>query len=126
MAMSDLSRRQFVGGLGALGAGALLARSNLFAQGPGGTVRRIDTHHHFGSPEFIAMTKAKQTQGWQTWQPYSPAKAVEEMDMGETQMAFISITTPGIWFGNIDETRKVARRENEYGARMVADYKGRF
>src|ERR1051326_6128278 len=38
----------------------------------------------------------------------------------------ISITTPGIWFGNIDETRGFARQENEYGARMVSDYKGRF
>src|SRR5437773_12377399 len=111
------TRRQFLGSLGALGAGALLSNSELLAQGPGGNARRIDTHHHFGSPEFVAMTKAKQTAGWQTWQPYTPARAVEEMDMGETQMAFISITTPGIWFGNIDETRRMARHENEYGAR---------
>ena len=38
----------------------------------------------------------------------------------------ISISTPGIWFGNIDETRGFARQENEYGVRMVSDYKGRF
>jgi len=126
MIISDLSRRQFLTGLGALGAGALLSKSDLLAQGPGGTVRRIDVHHHFGSPEWIAMTKAKQTQGWQTWQPYTPAKAVESMDMGETQLACISITTPGIWFGNIDETRRLARQQNEYGARMVSDHKGRF
>jgi hypothetical protein len=83
--ISDLSRRQFLTGLGALGAGTLLSKSQLLAQGPGGNVRRIDVHHHFGSPEFVAMTKAKQTQGWQTWQPYTPARAVESMDMGETQ-----------------------------------------
>ena len=46
--------------------------------------------------------------------------------MGETQTAFISITTPGIWFGNLGETRRMARRENEYGARMCSDFKGRF
>ena len=48
------------------------------------------------------------------------------MDRGGVSTAMISITTPGIWFGNIDETRRLARRENEYGARIVSDYKGRF
>lgn len=126
MRIADLSRRQFLGGLGALGAGALLSKSDLLAQGPGGAVRRIDVHHHFGSPEWIAITKARQTAGWETWQPYTPARAVESMDKGETQMAFISITTPGIWFGDLDQTRKLARQQNEYGARMVSDFKGRF
>jgi 6-methylsalicylate decarboxylase len=126
MKKSDLSRRQFIAGVSALGASAYFSKSELFAQGPGGNVRRIDTHHHFGSPEFVAMTKAKQTAGWQTWQPYTPARAVEEMDMGETQTAFISVTTPGIWFGDLGETRRMARRENEYGARMCSDFKGRF
>jgi predicted TIM-barrel fold metal-dependent hydrolase len=126
MNISDVSRRRFLTSLGALGAGALLSKSELSGQGPGGTVRRIDTHHHFGSPEWIAITKAKQTAGWETWQPYTPTRAVESMDMGETQMAFISITTPGIWFGNIDQTRRLARQQNEYGARMVSDFKGRF
>jgi 6-methylsalicylate decarboxylase len=123
---SNQTRRQFLNTLGAAGAATLLSRYELFSQSPGGAVRRIDTHHHFGSPEFIAMTKAKQTAGWETWQPYTPARAIESMDMGETQAALISITTPGIWFGDLQETRKLARQQNEYGARMAADYKGRF
>ena len=72
------------------------------------------------------MVNTKKTQGCQTWQPYTPARAIEDMDRGGVSTAMISITTPGIWFGNIDETRRIARRENEYGARMVSDYKGRF
>ena len=72
------------------------------------------------------MVNTKQTQGYQTWQPYTPARAIEDMDRGGVSTAMISITTPGIWFGNIDETRRLARRENEYGARIVSDYKGRF
>src|SRR5207244_8772771 len=95
------TRRQFLGSLGGLAAGALLSKTQLLAQGPGGNARRIDTHHHFGSPEFVAMTKAKQTAGWQMWQPYTPARADEEMDMGETQIAFIAITTHGIGVGKM-------------------------
>ena len=110
------SRRDFLAGLVGLGAGAL------FQSRPG----RIDVHHHFGSPTWISMTSTKKTQGYQTWQPYTPARAIEDMDRGGVATSMISITTPGIWFGNLDETRSMARRENEYGAKMVSDYKGRF
>jgi predicted TIM-barrel fold metal-dependent hydrolase len=115
--MSHLqSRRDFLAGLVGLGAGAL------FQSRPG----RIDVHHHFGSPAWISMTSTKKTQGYQTWQPYTPARAIEDMDRGGVTTSMISITTPGIWFGNLEETRSMARRENEYGAKMVSDYKDRF
>jgi 6-methylsalicylate decarboxylase len=115
--MSHLkSRRDFLAGLVGLGAGAL------FQSRPG----RIDVHHHFGSPAWISMTSTKKTQGYQTWQPYTPARAIEDMDRGGVTTSMISITTPGIWFGNLEETRSMARRENEYGAKMVSDHKDRF
>jgi predicted TIM-barrel fold metal-dependent hydrolase len=98
----------------------------LSAQVAAGNARRIDVHHHFGSPAWVKMVNDKKTQGYQTWQPYTPARAIEDMDRGGVATALISITTPGIWFGNIDETRRLARQENEYGARMCSDYKGRF
>src|SRR5437879_10193524 len=72
------------------------------------------------------MGKEKMSQVYQTLHPYTPARAIEDMDRGGVTTAMISITTPGIWFGNLEETRRLARRENEYGARMVSDYKGRF
>ena len=80
------SRREFLAGLAGLGA------TVLFQNRPG----RIDVHHHFGSPEWIAMTKARMSQGYQTWQPYTPARAIEDMDRGGVTTAMISITTPGI------------------------------
>ena len=120
------TRRDFVAGMATIGAGAFLSRSSLLAQAPGGTVRRLDTHHHFGSPEWVAMTKAKQTAGWQTWTPYTPAKAVESMDMGECQTSLISITTPGIWFGNLMETRKLARYAKRMKNRSLVQRLGYF
>ncbi|MFM9971891.1 MAG: amidohydrolase family protein [Burkholderiales bacterium] len=121
----QLSRRQFLSGAGALGAGALLPDTEIFAQDRAVT-RRIDIHHHFGSPDWVKMTADKRTQGFEVWQKYSPARSIEDMDKGNVETSYISITTPGIWFGDLAETRRLARRENEYGARIAADSKGRL
>ena len=122
------SRRDFLKGLAVLGAGAILPAGGLLAQTarPGGAPRRFDLHHHFANPALIKLMNDKKTQGFQTWQPYSPAKAVEDMDKGGVQASFISVTTPGIWFGINSETRQWAREINEYGAKMVSDFPGRF
>ena len=40
--------------------------------------------------------------------------------------AFTSIIGPGIWFGNIGDTRELARECNEFAAKLVRDYPGRF
>jgi hypothetical protein len=91
------SRREFLAGPAGLGT------SVIFPQAPLANARRIDVHH-FGSPAWIAITNSKKTQGYQTWQPYTPARAIEDMDRGGVATALISITTPGIWFGNLEET----------------------
>jgi predicted TIM-barrel fold metal-dependent hydrolase len=117
------SRRDFLARLGALGAGALMPAGEIAAQT---TPRRIDIHHHFGSPDWIKMTADKRTQGYEVWQKHSPARSIEDMDKGGVDTSYISITTPGIWFGDLAETRRLARRENEYGARLASDHKGRL
>jgi predicted TIM-barrel fold metal-dependent hydrolase len=39
----------------------------------------------------------------------------------------LSITAPGVWFGEAQEARRLAREMNEFAAaKMVADHKGRF
>ena len=111
-----VSRRKF---LAASAAAGLL-------RGQTANVRRLDLHHHFGTPDWIRMTATRQSQGYQTWQPYTPAKALEDMDRGGVAVSLLSVTTPGIWFGDKEATRRMARELNEYGAKMVADHKGRF
>lgn len=119
------SRREVLTGLAGLGAGALL-RGRLAAQSLPAKNARLDLHHHFGTPAWIRMVNTKKTQGYQVWQPYTPAKAIEDMDRGGVATSFLSVTTPGIWFGDKEETRRMARELNEYGAKTVADYKNRF
>jgi len=118
-----ISRRSFLAGVGTLTAAALVR--SVDAQEPAGG-DRIDVHHHFASPAFIAMMRDKQTQGFQVWQSYTPSKAIEDMDRGHVAFSLLSITTPGIWFGDRQETQRLARQENEYGARLVADHRRRF
>ena len=119
-------------GAAALGAGALLPKA-AGQQIP--NARAIDVHNHFGSPAYIKALMAKDGKHnagyttWfalQNWKGWSPAKAVEDMDKQGTQTCMISCTTPGAWFGNPEETKRMVREMNEFGARMVSDYPGRF
>jgi hypothetical protein len=64
--------------------------------------------------------------GFDVIKGYSVSRSIELMDQGGVQTGILSTTTPGVWFGNPDETRRAAREMNEFGARMVADHKGRF
>lgn len=128
----SLRRREFLSVLGALGATAL-ASDLLHAggQAPAAAPRRIDVHHHFAAPAWAKRHKEVGRQGWETFQDYTPAKSLEAMDKAGIQTAFLSMTTPGIWFGdNFTVERQaaiaLAREVNEYAARMMADHKGRF
>ena len=120
----DISRRQFVGGMTTLGAAALLP------QAPAANPRRIDVHHHLISPawkkQLTKWNTVRPITGYEVHQSYDPAKDIETMDKGGVETSYFSVTTPGMWFGDIDETRRVVREQNEYGAALVRDHKGRF
>jgi len=93
---------------------------------PAGAARRIDLHHHFASPDHLKLIAEKKAAGYQFWERYSLAKSLEDMDEGGVQTSLLSVTTPGIWFGVDQETRRRARELNEYGAKIVSDHPGRF
>lgn len=86
---------------------------------------RIDIHHHFAPPAWIADVK-----GRPLLQPantrWTPQQSIEDMDRGGVSAAMVSITNPGIWFGDAAQTRRLARACNEYGAKLVQDHPGRF
>jgi 6-methylsalicylate decarboxylase len=86
---------------------------------------RIDVHHHFFPPEYLTaiadrLPNAQVALGW------SRDRAIEDMDQGGVATSVTSITTPGVWFGDIERGRKLARLCNEYAARLVDDYPGRY
>ncbi len=135
MPHSSPCRREILKGLAALGAGAWLPAKKSAAQTPAAAPRVIDCHHHFVSPAFLKTLTAKtghKVDGFTSffplalWKDYSPAKDIEAMDRDGVARALISCTAPGVWFGDAEEARGLARELNEYGARMASDYKGRY
>src|SRR5713101_9172870 len=102
---SSVTRREVAASLVGLGAG-LLSAGSATAQPPGSGPRRFDLHHHFGSPNWIRIVNEMKALGYQRWQTYSPAKSIEDMNQGGVAMSFLSLTTPGVWFGVAEQTRR--------------------
>src|SRR5262249_47495256 len=57
---------------------------------------------------------------------WSPARSIEDMDKSGVATSVVSITYPGVSLGDVDFGRRLARECNEYGARLVGDFPGRF
>lgn len=57
---------------------------------------------------------------------WTPQLSLADMDRAGVATAVLSIVQPGVWFGDVEEARKLARACNEYGAGVVSDYRGRF
>jgi predicted TIM-barrel fold metal-dependent hydrolase len=138
-----ISRRLFLGGLGAIGAGlAFRPPSNAgpyvpidagfqaaAAQRP--APHRIDIHQHFVSPSFLKVLTARNATtpvpGLASWKGFSPQRMLEVLDQNGVVLAMMSVTAPGVAFGDVQATRGYARELNEYAAKsFVADHKGRF
>jgi predicted TIM-barrel fold metal-dependent hydrolase len=133
-------RRRFlvgVSGFVALAGAALLAGRGLWAQAPDATHNRIDIHSHYAPPVWASVVGEKKSKGLfgranpiGFFKDWTPAKSIEQMDQAGVATSILSITTPGIWFGEkesqVDATRQLARECNDYGAKMVKDFPRRF
>lgn len=117
-------RRAFLGGMAALGLNAMLGRDKAVAQTPEKPFR-IDVHHHFSSPGFIAEIAGRKT-GQVPLMRLTAQKSIEDMDKGGVSTSIISVSEPSVFFGNFDAARALARETNDFGARLMAEYPGRF
>ena len=91
----------------------------------------IDVHHHIVPPFWFDEVKdviAAQGGGRivPNWFGWSPEKALSEMDRNGVATAILSMSTPGIWFGDKAQASRLARGCNEYAAKLVADHPRRF
>lgn len=120
------SRRQFihdacVAAFGAAATGSLIAGQT---RPPAASPRRIDVHHHFIPPRHLEAILAQRESG--RTPPWSPEIAIAEMDRNGIATSICSLVQPGVWLGNLQTSRTLARECNEYGARMLSDHPGRF
>jgi predicted TIM-barrel fold metal-dependent hydrolase len=86
---------------------------------------RIDVHHHFFAPEYVAEI-GRQLTGQRVVMDWSPTWAIDDMDEGEVATSITSVTTPGIWVGDAAKSARLARICNEYAAQLARDYPGRY
>jgi 6-methylsalicylate decarboxylase len=84
---------------------------------------RIDVHHHIVSPLFVEEMRSRLQPPTLAW---APERSLEDMDRAGVATAITSVTTPGIWIGDDEQGRRLARDSNDYAAKLAADHPGRF
>ena len=106
------------------------AASKAAASSAANKISRIDTHFHFLPPEYMKQEHERLQFGHNrpvgellSW---SPEKALSVMDSSGIATAVASITTPGVWFGDVDAARRLSREWNDYAAEQIAKFPGRF
>jgi predicted TIM-barrel fold metal-dependent hydrolase len=131
------SRRDFLAGWGTLAAGALgvalAGASTSRAQSSSSKLmaprRIIDVHHHIMPPFYIHEHRRDQLKvgpGITQIFEWIPEQAIERMDASGVAASILSISTPGPWFGQKEEGRRLSRQINDYAAKMRETYPGRF
>lgn len=88
---------------------------------------RIDTHQHIVPPGYARWMRDKGIDpGGIGLPPWSERSALKFMDRHEVQTGILSLSTPGVYFGDVMEARLRAREVNEFCAEVVAARPDRF
>jgi predicted TIM-barrel fold metal-dependent hydrolase len=96
-----------------------------------GKASLIDVHHHFVPPFYVSEHREHiaAAAGGRTHPAYlswTVEQAIEAMDKNGVATAVLSLTTPGVWFGDAHMAAQLARKVNEYAAELVRTHPGRF
>jgi len=90
---------------------------------------KIDVHAHY-LPEVYRDALVAEGQGRPDGIPalpdWSEAQAIDAMDKLDVRLAILSISSPGVHFGNADAAAALARAVNETGAQITATTPERF
>ena len=89
----------------------------------------VDVHAHFLPPDYVAAAKAAghlEPDGMPGWPAWSEAQHLELMDAHGIASAMLSISSPGVHFGDDAAARELARHVNTYGAEVVRRHPRRF
>jgi predicted TIM-barrel fold metal-dependent hydrolase len=120
------SRRAVLGG-----AAATLALADGLRAAPPApfAIPAIDVHHHFLPPFYKPLVK-----GWMDTfatgvaavMAWTPEASLAAMDEARVERAVLSISSPGVHFGDDAQARQVARECNDYAVSLGRRYPGSF
>ena len=127
------SRRDFLATLAALGLAGAAPIGSLVTKTVAATTKPslIDVHHHF-VPRFYfsdnreriaAAAGGRMHPAYASW---TSEQTIEAMDKQGVATAVLSLTTPGVWFGDAKAAAQTARLVNEYAADLARSHPGRF
>jgi len=88
----------------------------------------IDVHHHV-LPEFYKDVQRQAGitgSAYQAFPEWTAEKSLALMDETGTATSILSFTSPGIFFGDVAQTRALARQFNDWLAELVARHPKRF
>jgi 6-methylsalicylate decarboxylase len=110
------NRREFLKALAAVTANAMIPAAGVIAQG-NRRAGSIDVHHHM-IPRFQPGTNLRE---------WSPEMSLATMDRFGIATAILSeVQIPEFLNDGSEKARAMARQLNEYGAKTIKDYPGRF
>ena len=122
----NLSRRQLLAGLASAGAGGAATRRPTCSI-PAPRDRRPSSHraaaiHGRTSRRHGAGRRGPTLRAGVD----TPQVSLDQMDSQGVATSILSLSTPGTWFGSVQDGRKMSRLVNEYAAQMGRDHPGRF
>ena len=122
-----LTRRALLGSFAAASVYARFAP----AQAPASPSGLVDVHHHFIPPFWFEEVKehlSRQGGGRivPNWYGWSEQQALARMDATGVATAIVSISAPGVWFGDVAQGRRLARETSLYAAQMRQRHPQRF
>jgi predicted TIM-barrel fold metal-dependent hydrolase len=93
------------------------------------TAGLVDVHSHFVTPEYVAAAQRaghQRPDGMPSWPEWNVREHLDLMDRNGIGRAVLSVSSPGVHFGDNRQARALARTMNDTAAGLVADHPGRF
>ncbi|MFJ9097351.1 amidohydrolase family protein [Streptomyces sp. NPDC102405] len=89
----------------------------------------IDVHAHLLPDFYVQQATAAghaHPDGMAGWPPWSVTAHLDLMDRNGIETAMLSMSSPGVHFGDDKAARLLARQVNDYTAELTRDHPGRF
>jgi predicted TIM-barrel fold metal-dependent hydrolase len=89
----------------------------------------IDVHAHFLLPEYVAAAERAghlRPDGMPAWPKWTARRHLDLMDANGIAKSVLSVSSPGVHFGDDFRAQVLARRVNDAAAELRRDHPGRF